>query len=157
MNSDIDSAPGSLQEQWLRDELAQNTETCVLAYFHEPPFSLRERNGHEAQVNLFQVLHDAGATVTLHGHNHFYERTHPLTADGAVDNENGLVSFVVGTGSRLGSDSMAMPTTAKALFGRAGLLQLRLEKGQYSWAFVDAASGESLDSGSRPCRRRQQS
>lgn len=152
LNSEIDAGPSSDQGRWLQETLAASTERCILGFYHRPTFSLQARSDGKGELQLFEQLNAAGASVILNGHNHFYERTHPTDARGEVDEENGTVSFIVGTGDR-GASSELPPAdfTANAVFGKQGMLRLTLEENSYSWAFHEAATGDVLDQGSRAC------
>lgn len=152
LNSEIDAGPNSNQGRWLQETLAAATEQCILGFYHRPAFSLRSRSGGKGQLQLFEQLNAAGASVVLNGHNHFYERTYPMDARGEVDEEAGTVSIVVGTGDR--GSSRELPSadfTANAVFGKQGILSLTLEDRAYSWAFHDSETRVVLDQGSREC------
>ncbi|WP_157960666.1 metallophosphoesterase family protein [Primorskyibacter marinus] len=154
LNSETDASPGSPQALWLNKTLAASPEACVLAFYHRPAYSLKERGGRDNAVALFKQLEQAGASVVLNGHNHFYERTLPLGADGTPDTTNGTVSFTVGTGGDKSRELPTLDTTAKAIFGHLGVLRLELGQHEFQWGFVDAESGETLDAGQAPCNLR---
>ncbi|MCA0938495.1 metallophosphoesterase [Salipiger pacificus] len=151
LNSETDASPGSPQALWLKKTLAASPEACVLAFYHRPAYSLMERGGRDNAVALFRQLEQAGASVVLNGHNHFYERTLPLDAEGSPDAENGTVSFTVGTGGETSREMPTLDTTAKAIFGHLGVLRLELGQDGYRWWFEDAESGATLDAGQAPC------
>ena len=155
LNSETEAGPGSPQAEWLAGTLAASPEACVLAFYHRPAHSLQARDGRENAVALFRRLEQAGASVVLNGHNHFYERTLPLGADGEPDMQNGTVALTVGTG---GETSGALPvarTTARAIFAHPGVLRLDLREDAFGWSFLDAASGATLDAGQAPCNTRR--
>lgn len=152
LNSEIKAGPNSAQGRWLADELASWPESCVLAFYHRPAYSSQHRDKRGSELQLFEQLSGAGASIILNGHNHLYERTHPMNGNGDVVHDNGTVSFVVGTGGRDPRRKMDLASfIAKAELGRQGLLRLDLRTGEYSWAFHDAKSGKVLDEGSRAC------
>lgn len=153
LNSEVDAAPGSAQAEWLEAQLAAAPEACVLAYFHKPAWSLRERVHSEAARALFARLDRAGATAVLNGHNHFYERTLPLDPEGQPARD-GLVGFTIGVGGETSGPAPLAPTTARAIFGAPGLLEITLQEGALSWDFLRAPDGAALDSGQIPCRAR---
>ena len=152
LNSEIDSGPASAQALWLSDILAAASETCILAFYHRPAYSLQSRDKNENAEFLFKQLQSAGATLVLNGHNHFYERTFPLNGLGQVQEDTGTVSFVVGTGGRSASrEREYRDTTANAVFGQLGVLRLELGDNAFSWWFHGAGTKEVLDQGSRTC------
>jgi acid phosphatase type 7 len=144
---------GSPQEQWLRQDLADNPAQCTLAFWHAPRFSSgREHGGTKDVADLWSALTDAGAEVVLTGHEHLYERFAPMDADGEKDEARGLREFVVGTGgaesyrfgrSRGGSEARIDDTP--------GVLKLTLGATSYSWDFVPVTADGKGDSGTDRC------
>ena len=151
LNSEADASPGSPQSDWLRDRLDEAGGVCILGFYHKPAHSLRARDGRENAVNLFRQLQQAGASVVLNGHNHFYEQTAPLDSYGEIATGLGTVVFTVGTGGVIDDPILKLPATEAAIFGRTGSLRLDLRKSSYRWAYVDALTGDVLDAGSRSC------
>lgn len=154
LNSEVDASPGSDQGKWLGQQLQKNPEKCVLAFFHRPAYSLKDRGGREHALALFKQLQQAGTTLVLNGHNHFYERTKPLNEHGEPAPEGGTVAFTVGTGGRIADASHRKPQTEVAVFEKTGLLKLELREWDYSWTYVDAVEKTPLDEGSARCNRR---
>lgn len=151
LNSQIDAEPGSPQAVWLEDQLADAPETCILAFYHKPAYSVVARKGRRNAVDLFRILQAGGATLVLNGHNHFYERTRPLGPNGEIAPETGTVGFTVGTGGRVANPAPLLSTTAASVVMRTGMLHLDLRDGAYEWNFLDAQTGKVLDTGSRDC------
>ena len=144
--------PGSLQEQWLRADLAAHENACTLAYWHKPLFSSGEHRGTSDVRPLWQALYDFDADVVLSGHDHDYERFAPQTATGVADPVRGIREFVVGTGGRhlrvfgaVAANSQVRDSTS------FGVLRLTLRSNGYDWAFVPAAGSTFTDSGSASC------
>jgi hypothetical protein len=81
--------------------------------------------------------------VTLHGHDHTYERL----SVGGVD------SFVVGTGGRslYLFERGALPETQARHDHNYGLLYLVLGDGTYTWEFLPLGATLFTDSGSGDC------
>ncbi len=153
LNSEIDADPTSPQGIWLAETLATASEGCTLAYYHRPAYSSQTRKGSGSEQALFKQLTAGGADIILNGHNHLYERTHPMNSRGEVVAKNGTVSFVVGTGGRSAAGDMQVADfTAKAAFGVQGILQLDLRNDDYGWAFHSVDTPEILDEGRRTCR-----
>lgn len=135
---------GSVQEQWLREDLAAHPNQCVLAYWHHPRFSSGLHGNDITVAALFQALYDAGAELVLNGHDHNYERFAPQRPDGTLDSARGIVEIVVGTGgngtrdfSTIRSNSLVRDT------GTYGVLQLALHATSADIQFV-AQPGDSF-------------
>lgn len=152
LDTNIDAAAGSPQEQWLRADLAAHTQQCQLAYWHSPLFSSGSVHGNQSRSKaLWQALQDYGAEVVVCGDDHDYERFAPQTANG-VASPTGVREFVVGTGGG-GLYSMNTPV-ANSVARNAntwGVLKLTLGPGTYSWQFIPIAGQTYTDSGSGTC------
>ncbi|HYI74990.1 MAG TPA: metallophosphoesterase [Gaiellaceae bacterium] len=142
---------GSVQEEWLRRDLAANRATCTLAYWHHPRYS-SGRHGSDSTYRAFwQALFDAGADVVLVGHDHDYERFAPQDANGHRDPERGLRQFVVGTGGHsLRRFPRIAPNSEARDSSSFGVLELTLGPHAYAWRFRPAV-GSFTDSGSANC------
>lgn len=151
LNSEIAHQAGSVQEQWLRADLAAHPTTCTLAYWHEPLYSSGTTNGPDVSVRPFwQALEQYGADIILNGHEHNYERFGLQTSAG-VASATGIREFIVGTG---GSSLYPFGTPAAnsqfRLNTTRGVLKLGLQASGYTWQFV-GVGGAVLDSGSSLC------
>lgn len=157
LNSNCDEVggchPGSLQEEWLRRDLEENSATCTLAFFHHPRFSSGSGHGSDPQVQpLWEALYDARAEIVLSGHDHNYERFAPQTPTGEVDEERGIRQFVVGTGGKSLRDLGELAANSEVFDSSTyGLLKLTLKDGSYEWEFLSAGVGTFTDSGSARC------
>ena len=148
----VSCAAGSVQEQWLRTDLANHPVSCTLAYFHHPRFSSGAVHGNNSSVEpLWQALYDAGADLILNGHEHLYERFGPQTPTGVADPSRGIRQFTVGTGGRglyaIGTVKANSQVLNNQIFG---VLKLTLGSGSYGWEFVPV-SGSFRDSGTGSC------
>jgi PKD repeat protein len=123
----VSCAKGSPQELWLKSDLANTRQPCVLAYWHHPLSSV------SAERDMWQDLYDAGADLVLVGHVHTYKTPVAHDASGSAD-PRGPREVVVGTGGKSG--------------GIYGVLKLTLHDAGFDWRFV--GSGAS-DSGSAAC------
>jgi hypothetical protein len=144
---------GSAQEQWLKEDLAQHTNKCILAYWHHPRFSAGNYYpGVTTSTTAFwEDLYAAGADVVLNGHDHAYQRFGPQTPTGVSDPERGIREFVVGTGGRsLYPVERSLPNLDWANDKTFGVLRMTLRATSYEWAFVDE-HGTTLDHGSADC------
>jgi hypothetical protein len=153
LNSNIAVSAGSVQEQWLRADLAAHSNSCTLAYWHHPRFSSGSEHGNNASMQpLWQALYDANADLILGGHDHDYERFAPQTPAGLADNTRGIREFVVGTG---GISHYALGTLKanSQVFNSDsfGVLKLTLYEGGYDWQFVPVAGATFTDAGSGSC------
>lgn len=144
--------PGSLQETWLRKDLADHRTPCTLAYFHHPLFSSTAGTATPAVQPLWQDLYDAGADLVLNGHAHNYQRFAPQTPLGAADPRRGIREFVVGTGGNshhlVGPSLPNQENTDDTTFG---VLRLMLLETGYVWQFVPQVGGFFTDSGAGDC------
>jgi hypothetical protein len=143
---------GSLQEQWLRDDLTLHPATCTLAYFHAPRFSSGENGSSTDSQQFWQDLYDARADVVLSGDDHDYERFAPQAPDGTLDTARGIREFVVGTGGAARQWFMTdEPNSEVRDSATHGVLSLTLHAGSFDWRFVPEAGATFTDSGSQSC------
>lgn len=129
LNSECDEVDCLAERAWLRRDLAADSHTCELAFYHRP-----------ATRGFARKMAAAGGELLLAGHRHKYERW---------DSVFGLDvrQFVVGTGGKsVGAPDPAADAGAKAF----GVMKLRLTSSGYTWAFIDI-DGRTLDSGSGAC------
>ncbi len=138
---------GSEQQQWFAADLADTSQSCVLAYMHHPRWSTGEHLDIEAVDALWRTAVEGGVDVVLAGHDHNYERFAPLDADGDEDTA-GAAEFVVGTGgAELRKFAEAPRAETAARFADAyGVLEFELGRSSYSWRFV-GTEGEVRDRG----------
>lgn len=155
LNSEVDATDGSAQSIWLDDQLSNSKNACILAFYHKPAHSLKPRRNTENAKALFTRLHEAGTTLVLNGHNHFYERTAPIDATGRTDLTGGAIAFTIGTGGRTEGALPNINETEVSIFERLGLLKLELKNNSFEWAYIDAETVEVLDQGARPCNSRK--
>ena len=143
---------GSPQESWLRADLAAHPGRCTLAFFHHPLVSSGVPGVNAAVAPLWQALVDHGVDVALVGHDHAYERFAQIDAGGAADPERGIRELVVGTGGKsLARRRWNAPNSEVRRSATAGILQVTLRAGEYSWRFVTAPGGRVGDSGTSDC------
>ena len=140
---------GSVQEQWLKNDLATQPNTCTLAYFHHPRFSAGPTT--VAKVKPFwDDLYAAHSDLILIGHKHNYQRLTKLDPSGNSA-ASGIREIIVGTGGENHSLSGSLyPGTQFADGAHFGILQLTLHATSYDWKFV-SDTGAVIDSGSDDC------
>jgi len=155
----LDSAfPGAITDEqldWVRADLEASSHRCEIVYWHHPLFSSGAVEGNDPMpelASLWALLHAQRVDVVLNGHAHQYERFAPLGADGAIDDDNGIREFVVGTG---GGDphpfeEVPLPASRVRITEVHGVLELELQPRSYAWRFV-GADGSVLDHGSAAC------
>ena len=154
LNDNISMAAGSPQEQWLRAELAANTEQCTLAYWHHPRFSSTGTNNLASVKPLWDALYAYHADVVLNAHYNNYERFGPQNPAGAAD-ANGVREFIVGTGGLdLQNPGGAKPNSQVRNGTTYGVLMLTLDTLSYSWQFLPIAGKTFTDTGSTACHTR---
>ena len=153
LNSNVAMHPGSAQAQWLQADLAAHPSRCTLAFWHHPRFSSGKHGSDPDVAPLWDVLADAGADVVLAGHDHVYERFARMSADGAVDDVNGIRSFVVGTGGADLYPFRDVPVAGSEVRynERFGVLRLTLRDDGYAWAFIPVGGGAPIDAGEEQC------
>jgi calcineurin-like phosphoesterase family protein len=154
LNSNISMSAGSVQEQWLRADLAASSLTCTLAYWHHPRFSSGTQHGSTSSAEpLWQALYDAGAEIVVSGHEHNYERFAPQTPGGVADPANGIREFVVGSGGTGHYNDLGTPLANSEVFEGStfGVIKLTLGPGTYSWSFVPVTGATFTDSGTGSC------
>jgi acid phosphatase type 7 len=148
----VSCGAGSIQERWLRADLAAHPASCTLAYWHHPRYSSGHDGSHVTLHPLWKALHEAGVEVLLTAHSHNYERFAPRDGDGKTS-PIGIRQFVVGTGGGFmtGLGSSRMPGSEAAQNHTFGVLKLTLHPLSYSWQFVPIAGETWSDSGSGQC------
>ena len=66
---------------WLQNDLAQNTQPWVIAFWHHPPYTKGSHNSDtesqlaEMRTNFLPLLESWGVDLVLAGHSHSYERS----------------------------------------------------------------------------------
>ncbi|WP_331767341.1 discoidin domain-containing protein [Embleya sp. NBC_00896] len=144
LDSESSMSANSAQIQWLKADLANNTQGCVAAYWHRPLYSSGPQADKVSQT-AWQVLYDARTDLILNGHDHLYERYAPQNPKAKAD-PNGVRELIVGTG---GADSYdfesPQPNSEKRVTGSPAVLKLTLTDSTYSGQLV-RYDGKQLDS-----------
>ena len=158
LNSNCASVPcaeGSLQNNFLEQDLASTTRSCILAYWHHPLFNSGSVHGAATPSGakaFWADLFAAGADIVLNGHEHNYQRYAKQDPSGQPA-PNGIREFVVGSGGR-GHYALLDVKDANYEAGNAtdfGVLKLYLGDNSYTWEFV-GVGGAVLDAGGPiPC------
>ncbi|HET9010780.1 MAG TPA: PKD domain-containing protein, partial [Gemmatimonadaceae bacterium] len=154
INDNLPIGTGSTQDVWLKADLAANPRACTLAMFHQPRFMSADDayTLRDSRKTLWNRLYAAGAELVLNGHQHFYERFHPMRPDGTRDDATGIQEMIVG----VGGESSDAPTvniwpTSAVRSDHFGVLKLTLLPGRWEWKFIPAKGYSFTDSGSGTC------
>ena len=151
VNSQFSPEDREEQEEWLANELRNNTRRCTLAYWHHPRFSSGWHGSDIRMDNWWKLLYRGGVDVVLNGHDHHYERFHPLDTTGTIDTTRGMVQFVVGTGGiELRGIRAPLSYSAARVTGRWGVLKITLGREEYRYAFLEPG-GRVWDPGGGRC------
>lgn len=143
---------GSPEVVWLKGDLAANPSQCVLAYWHHPRYSSAEHGSQVAVDGLWDTLYAAGAEIVLSGHDHDYERFAPQSDEDRLDEDAGIVEFVVGTGGFSHYEYRNVLPTSRARNNTTfGVLELTLLEGSWSSRFVPVAGKSYTDTASGTC------
>ncbi|MBI3297268.1 MAG: metallophosphoesterase [Elusimicrobia bacterium] len=124
-------ADGSTQRDWLERDLKASKARWKFVILHVPPYSSGEHGSSVALQRLLgPVFERHKVDVVFAGHDHHYERTHPVA---------GTVYFVVGTGgASLYTVDPREPWSAKTVVDH-GFLGVTLDGGSAQFEFYDAA------------------
>jgi 3',5'-cyclic AMP phosphodiesterase CpdA len=151
LNSQAPIGAGSPQYEWLRQDLASSAAACTIAVWHHPLFSSGDNGNSPFVRDVFNLLVQYGADVSLHGHDHSYERFAPQDANGRAS-ARGMRAFVVGTGGYpLYKRRQTQANSEVFESSTYGVLKLTLRSGKYDWEFVPIDGQTFRDSGSGSC------
>jgi hypothetical protein len=149
----VASGIGSVQEQWLKADLAASTKRCTIAMFHYPLFfSSDDPSWHSASgvLGIWNDLYQAGAEIVLNGQQYDYERFAPQDPGGNAD-PRGIREFNVGTGGYATALPTSIAPNTEAVSDAYGILKLSLGPDSYTWQFIPAGGSTFTDSGSGNC------
>ena len=77
-------ATNSVMANWLRDDLAANTQAWTIVFFHHPPYTKGSHNSDTEsdlvalRQNLVPIMEFYGVDLVLSGHSHCFERSYLL-------------------------------------------------------------------------------
>ena len=151
LNSEIPSAPGSPQSEWLRQELSSRPAACTAAYWHRPLFTSGSNGDNPDMRELWRTLYAANVDLIINGHDHTYERFSAQDPDGRPDPQRGMRQFIVGTG---GASLYGFPRVRANSEVRAavwGVTTFTLMSGGYQWEFVPVEGTTFRDAGFGSC------
>ncbi len=154
LNSDcefVGCGVGSVQERWLKADLAAHPTACTIAYFHHPRFSSGPHGSDPRTDAFWRDLYAAGAELIVNGHDHDYERFAPQTPDGVADPARGIRELVVGTGGGPLYPFIRVTANSEAKGLAFGVVKLTLMAKGYRWEFLPVAGASFRDSGTGTC------
>ena len=120
-SSESDRSAGGPMLTWLQADLAANTKTWTIAYWHHPPYSRGSHNSDsetelvQMRQNALPILEAGGADLVLAGHSHSYERSFLL--DGHYGSSSTLTAAMKkdgGSGREDGSGAYQKPSPGPA-------------------------------------------
>ncbi|MFZ6758896.1 metallophosphoesterase family protein [Undibacterium sp. Ji50W] len=152
LNSNLDQPQMQAQLNWLKEELANNEQSCTLAFWHHPVYSSGGHGNNENMLAAWKMLAEAKADIVLTSHDHDYERFAPLDANGDRDDRQGIRSFVVGTGGAK-LTPMFLPKGSTEIRDNSthGVLKLSLHDKSYEWEFLPVPGESFTDKGKGSC------
>ena len=152
----VSMAAGSLQEQWLKADLAAaaSTKLCTLAIWNIPRYNSAAGTPpvYDPVKPFWNDLYAAGAEIVLNAFDEVYERFTPQTPDGVADPDHGIRQFTVGTGG-MGTNTVFARQANSEVFSSQGygVIKLTLLETGYTWQFIPAGSNTFTDSGTGSC------
>jgi len=151
LNSNLKGSDMRMQNDWLKDDLKNSKQRCILAFWHHPLFSSSRHGNNSRMRDIADALFARGASVVLAGHDHVYERFDPQSPSGKRDRKRGIRFFTVGTGG-----APLYPFRSPHLYSRIryndqqGVLKLIMHPTSYKWEFINV-EGKIKDRGSADC------
>lgn len=122
MSTEHDYAPGSTQYSWLEQDLSsvnRDVTPFVIVYGHKPMYSSNSYHGSEVELrdSLEEMYVAQGVDLVIAGHDHFYERTWPVSAEAVLDTGNddrfsrgeGPIHLVIGIAGRSAYEELDEP------------------------------------------------
>lgn len=129
------------QVEWLQKELAKDTSSWKVCFFHHSPYSSAKKHGSDDQLRevVEPIFVKYGVNLVLTGHDHVYERIKP---------QKGIHYFVSGAGGKLRSGDIrqSSPLTGKA-YDRDMHFMLFEVVGDQVYFQTISRTGETIDSG----------
>jgi uncharacterized protein (TIGR03382 family) len=138
------------QKTWVEQDLAESRAAWKVVYFHHPPWSSGAWGSNSTMRQHFGPIFERhGVDLVLTGHDHNYERTHPLQGESvAPEGTRGITYLVVGGGgANLRSFSIRQPPAWSAARNNTahGFLDVVVNGGTLS-ARLLTPEGEVVDS-----------
>jgi acid phosphatase type 7 len=162
-----DAAAFNAQIAWLREDLKTNPHRCILAFWH-PFMSSSGYHGHgdshhkaaglkdgTLMARAFEALYAQRASLLLTAHDHHFEQFKKQDANRRARPNEGIRSFIVGTGggklyNRSDKGEQLGAGQKRAANSEAydplwfGVLKLKLYDAGYEWEFMRAPEDPKL-------------
>ncbi len=143
---------GDPQYQWLQQDLAANTNSCIMVAWHHAYYTSENPSGDATYMRpYYELLDNEGADLLLTGHSHNYERFHRMDADNNVTS-SGIRSFVVGTGGTYQRPFQFVHNGSAVRNNTTwGVVEFELRDTSYNWDFKRTSGDEFSDTGYGTC------
>jgi hypothetical protein len=139
LNSEAPASAGSMQYEFVREQLQARPTRCQMAIWHRPLFSSGQNGPWPAMRDMWRLLDSNEVDVVVSGHEHSYERFSRQDADGRLD-ENGIRQFTVGTGGAALYPFLQVAPNSGARISVHGIIRFALRPDSYDWEFVDTTN-----------------
>jgi hypothetical protein len=148
----------SAETKWLEQDLEQNRQPCIAAYWHQPTFSSTASVWNQGSAEgetadaWWKLLYAHHATLILNGHDHVYTRFAPMDPAGNADPTNGIREFIIGTGGEaLDKLNPSAPNVQASADQWYGVAKFTLGDGWYRWDYESAMEDPAfVPAGSQP-------
>jgi acid phosphatase type 7 len=155
LNSNVSGKSEDAQLAFVKQALAQNRSGCVLAAWHHPAYTSSIRPPETTMRSVWKLLQEAKADLILQGHEHYFEYLSPLSWQGIPDVQNGITSFVVGTGgAKLYVSGAKQAASEKLIVQQYGVMRLHLNPGSAHWEFINTEN-ELMAQGNIACKAKE--
>lgn len=147
------TAPGSAQYEWLRQDLEANTNPCILAVWHHPLNTVGSEGPAQRMSSIWSLLREHSATLALTGHDHQYQHWMPLDGSQQPDPE-GVSQMIAGAGGHSSQGIQSSDSRVLATAQAYGALRLEVypERIDYTYRTPNGGTGKILDSGFVRCK-----
>ena len=122
MSTEHDYSVGSTQYSWIEQDLSsvnRDVTPFVIVYGHKPMYSSNSYHGSEVELRdaLEELYVAQGVDLVIAGHDHFYERTWPVSAETVMDTGKdnlfyrgqGPIHLVIGIAGRSAYEDLDEP------------------------------------------------
>jgi uncharacterized protein (TIGR03382 family) len=141
------SCQNATQKAWLERDLAASKAPWKIVFMHHPFWSSGEHGSYtKFRAEYGPLFEKYGVDLVLTGHDHEYERSHPMTGD-RIDRENGIPYLVVGSGGTYLKDFATNKPAWSAFRSNAAqsFLDVNVQGGTLEGRLV-TTTGATLDS-----------
>ena len=135
---------GSVQYNWIKSDLEQanldesrESRPFIIVHCHKPMYSSNSYHGSEVELReaLEDLFVENSVDLVIAGHDHFYERTHPVIDEQVV--EKGPIHLVIGIGGRAAYEELDEPQPEWSAFR---------ENNSYGWTkLIYDGSSRTID------------